>query len=388
MRVVITGAGLLCPAGLGPEVAFEAMLEGRVGMPGTLSDFEPGAYLGERGIRHFDRTALLLASAATAAIDASKLPEGAYEPEEIGIVVGETHGSIQSIADFDQEALREGPRYVNPQSFANTVINAPAGRLAIRLGVTGLNSTLSSGSASALDALAHSLATLSGSQIRAAICGAALGYSSEIELGFQRAGLLGDAAQAEAPFGAKRRGAVLGEGAAVVVLEHESAAETRGAPALAWIAGACTSFAPPEGSTAPHEGLVVAMRGALAQASLRAEDLSLISSGASGSVSGDAIELAAIRALLGEAAGAVPVNAPKSATRECLEASGAIGVVSATSSILSNRIPPVAGLANVDADAAGLDLVIGEARETTVDHVLVTARDEAGHCGAVVVSRA
>ena len=129
------------------------------------------------------------------------------------------------------------------------------------------------------------------------------------------------------------------------------------------------------------------MQGALARAGIEPGELSLVSSGASGSVAGDALETAAIRGLLGEATPRVPVTAPKSATRECLEASGAIGLVAAVGAIRAGRIPPVAGLSDVDPAAADLDLVVGAAREEPVDRVLVTARDDAGHCGAVVVAR-
>ncbi|MGI9592262.1 MAG: beta-ketoacyl synthase N-terminal-like domain-containing protein, partial [Myxococcota bacterium] len=251
MSIAITGTGLLCSAGLGPQPVFEAMLAGAPGLPGPIADFDPAPTLGSRGIRHFDRTALLLACAATAAIDASKLLEGDYAPEEIGIVVGETHGSIQAITDFDEEALREGPRYVNPQAFSNTVINAPAGRLAIRFGLTGANLTISTGEPSALDAVCNALALVASGQIRAAICGAALGYSSEIELGYRRAGSLGDAAQIEAPFSVKRRGPVLSEGAGVLVIEDASVAEARGVPPLARVAGAAAAFQPEQDAAQP-----------------------------------------------------------------------------------------------------------------------------------------
>ena len=329
MRIAVTGTALLCSAGLGAEPAFDAMLEGVPGPAGPIPGFDPGPYLGKRGIRHHDRTALVLASAATAAIDSSKLLEGHYAPDEIGIVVGATHGSIQSITDFDQEALREGPRFVNPQAFSNTVINAPAGRLAIRFGVTGLNTTLSSGSASALDAVAYAMALLQGGQIRAVLCASALGYSSEVELGYRRAGILGGAAHAEAPFSAKRRGAALGEGAAVLILERASAAAGRGAPPLAHIDGAVSAFGPASEVGASQAALVAAMRGALAQAGLSVGELSFVASAASGSVAGDAREAGALRELLGDDRRRVAVTAPKSATRECLEASGAIGLVAA-----------------------------------------------------------
>ncbi|MDJ0850695.1 MAG: beta-ketoacyl synthase N-terminal-like domain-containing protein [Myxococcota bacterium] len=393
MTVAITGVGLLCPAGLAPQPAFQAMLAGGPRPAAPTLDFDPSATLGARGIRHFDRTALLLACAATAAIDSSKLLEGAYAPEDIGIVVGETHGSIQSITDFDQEALREGPRYVNPQAFCNTVINAPAGRLAIRFGITGLNSTLSTGATSGLDAIGHAWALVQGGEIKAAICGAALGYSSEVELGYRRSGLLGDPSLAEAPFSVKRRGAVLGEGAALMVLEDADAAAERGVPALATLRGAGSAFEPRgagagDARPASNDGLLRAMRGALAQGGVGPEDLSLVSSGASGSVEGDALEAVALRELLGEASGRVAVTAPKSVCFESFEASGAIGLVAAVSAIQAGRIPPVAGLTEVDPCAEGLDLVLGSAREQRVDHVLVTSSEEAGHRAAVLVSRA
>jgi len=387
MRVAITGTGLLCAAGLGAQAAFEAMLAGEPGLGGPIADFDPGPYLGARGIRHFDRTALLLACATTGAIDASKLLEGDYAPEEIGIVIGETHGSVQSITEFDQEALREGPRYVNPQAFCNTVINAPAGRLAIRFGITGVNSTISTGSASALDAVGHALALLQTGQIRAAICGAALGYSSEIELGYRRAGILSDAAQAEAPFGAKRRGSVMGEGAAVLVLEDPEFARRRGVPSLARISGSASAFQPSGSDRSGGSGYATALRSAVAQAGITAGDLSLVLSGASGARAGDASEARALRSLLADATARVAVSAPKSVTRECFEASGAIAMVSAVAAIQAGRVPPIAGLSDVDVEAAELDLVIGAARDRRLEHVLVGAREEAGHCAAVVVSR-
>ena len=93
------------------------------------------------------------------------------------------------------------------------------------------------------------------------------------------------------------------------------------------------------------------------------------------------------REVLGGASTQVAVTAPKSSTRECFEASGAIGLVGAVGAIQASRIPPVAGLSEVDPCARDLDLVTGQARDQAVDHVLVSAHDEAGHCAAVLVSR-
>jgi len=224
VKAVITGVGVLSRVGIGADRTFDEMLNPEIprrasdGAFAVIPDFDPKVFLGERGIRHFDRTALLLASAARLAIDESGLGAETYPGDETGVVVGSTHGSIQAIAEFDREALEEGPRYINPQAFSNTVINAPASRLSILHGATGLNSTLASGSASALDAIAYGVAMLRAGRIALLVCGSALGQSPEIAEGYRRAGKLARDGEESPPFGSARHGPAPAEGAAVFVI--------------------------------------------------------------------------------------------------------------------------------------------------------------------------
>jgi len=376
MKVAITGVGVLSTLGIGASSVFENMLQGQVSADGEIPGFDATVFLGDKGLRHFDRTALVLASAARLAAQQSDLSTAGYAPEEIGVVVGSTHGSIQAITEFDQEAVREGPNYVNPQDFANTVISQPASRVSVIFNATGLNTTIATGGASALDALAYGLTMLRLGRVSTLLCGSALGRSSEIEGSYAKAGKLIISANGVGPFATGRKGAKLGEGGAVFVLENEERARKRGARPLAVVSGVGSFFG---GGSA---GLVRAMKEALRTAELTPGEISCVISYASGSLDGDGEEGQAI----GELFPGVPVTAPKSQTRDCLEASGAIHMAVSLLSIQTGKIPPIAKLENVDPAFSRLDLVCGKPREASIQHVLVNARDESGHNAAVIVS--
>jgi 3-oxoacyl-[acyl-carrier-protein] synthase II len=378
MKIVITGVGLLTTVGLGACPTFENMLLGQASPSGEIPAFNPTAFLGNRGIRHFDRTALLLASAAHLAVDQSGLESAGYRPDEIGVVIGSTHGSIQAIAEFDQEAVREGPNYVNPQDFANTVISQPASRLSVIFFATGLNTTIATGAASALDALAYGLTMLRLGRVGVLLCGCALGYSREIVEGYGKAGKLLLSKNGHGPFASGRKGATLAEGGAVFVLENEERARSRQAQPLAVVPGVGSAF-----SRGPA-GVVRAMKEAIRQANLSPDQISLVVSYASGSPGGDLEEGEAI----GQMFPGIPVTAPKSQTGDCLEASGAIHMAVALLSIQTGKIPPIARLESLDPAFSHLTLVTGKPKEASVRNVLVNARDESGHNASAVISEA
>ena len=126
-RIVVTGVGVISALGAGREAFWHSLATGTSGLrppslvaartrgdglAGEIAEFSPGPFIGTKGIRHFDRTALLLACAAKLALEDAGLrcdPANPTRDDRIGIVVGSTYGSIGSIAAFDTEALREGP---------------------------------------------------------------------------------------------------------------------------------------------------------------------------------------------------------------------------------------------------------------------------------------
>src|SRR3989338_7659956 len=165
-RFVLTGLGVLAPNGKGKEEYWQAIKEGLVGYkPVTLfetdkfkvniacevSDFDPTVYMGTKGLRTLDRATKLLVSAARLAIADSGFTITEENTDDVGVSCGTTLGSIKSISDFDMVILKEGPRYVNPALFPNTVINSPASQVNIWNNIKGFSTTLSTGFTSAID---------------------------------------------------------------------------------------------------------------------------------------------------------------------------------------------------------------------------------------------
>src|SRR5579884_1222032 len=150
-RIVITGAGVISSIGAGIDEFERAIYSGTSGVaPSELfgettttaevKKFAPQQWLGNRGIRVLDRSARLLSVAAYMALCGSGLlaPETSEGDPELGLVCGTMFGGLHSITSFDWSGLNDGPNYVNPMEFPNTVINSPAGQAAIRYKLRGI----------------------------------------------------------------------------------------------------------------------------------------------------------------------------------------------------------------------------------------------------------
>src|SRR5262245_12807620 len=134
-RVVVTSAGVISPIGAGIEMFEQALFNGHKGIRASsrfegrpvaeIPDFDSAQWLGNKGVRVLDRGARLLCVAAQMAL-------GETEGPEIGLVCGTMFGSMHSIVEFDWTGVTEGPSYVNPMQFPNTVINSASGQAAIR----------------------------------------------------------------------------------------------------------------------------------------------------------------------------------------------------------------------------------------------------------------
>ena len=185
-QIVITGIGIISSIGSDKESFWQNLINGVSGikpvtlfdvssfkskLAGEISDFDAKEYLGKKGIRHIDRTSLLTSSATKLAMADANLENNTCCGDDLGIVIGSTYGSIDSISAFDMEALKEGPSYVNPMAFPNTVLNAPASRASIFCNATGLNTTVSTGVTSGIDAIVYAADFLKMERIKAVLAG-------------------------------------------------------------------------------------------------------------------------------------------------------------------------------------------------------------------------
>src|SRR5712692_9146723 len=222
-RVFITGTGLISSLGDSSAQLHAALCAGRSGigairsfsakglnchLGAEIKSFQAEKYLGRMNLRPLDRTSRLAAGAARLSLDNSGWSEEMVKQEEVGLVLGTMFGSLHTISEFDRRILEAGPEYVSPMDFANTVINAAAGQAAIWHNLRGINSTISAGAASGLQAIGYGAELIRCGRLKALLAGGAEEFCFESFLGFCRAGMLcgssGGAGERPIPFDARR----------------------------------------------------------------------------------------------------------------------------------------------------------------------------------------
>jgi 3-oxoacyl-[acyl-carrier-protein] synthase II len=405
-KIVITGIGVLSPIGIGKDAFCEALFQGKTGFKtislfdtssfnvhsaGEISDFDPVSFLGKKGLRTLDRSTRLLSSAAKLAIEDAHLQIDEQNTNSIGVSIGTTFGSLHSISQFDREGLIEGPRFVNPSHFPNTVINSPASQVSIRFKIKGFNTTISTGFCASLDAVSYAADFIKLNRADVVLAGGVEELCEETFLGFYRLGCLSGSGGSEpicCPFDARRNGVILSEGAAVLILEDEDHALRRGANILATIHGYGNSFDPMAdmGFTHSGKGLFNAITLALQDASLSSGDIDYISASANSTKGLDRMETNIIKELFGESAHNIPVSSIKSMVGESFSASGALSLTAAVGAIQKGVIPPTVNYQEKDTEC-DLDYVPDEGRMKILNNVLIISSDPYGQNAAMVIGK-
>lgn len=361
--VVITGLGLVSALGDTPEECHRSLSDGcrgttqirgfdTAGLPvreAAEIDFDPTHYLQGRNLRPIDRTGRLVIAAAQLALENSGWDDEMRRSHEAGLVLGTMFGSVHTISCFDRRALEAGPQYVKPFDFANSVINAAAGQTAIWHGLRGINSTITGGTTASLQALAYATDLIRSGRSSAILAGGGEELCFESLLGFARAGLLADRAASSIPFSAGRKGLILGEGAALLMLEDASFARSRGARTMAEILGYGTAFDPSRGRDAGRaiDTLTRAIEQALEQAGCHPSDIACISTGANGNPAGDLREAQAIARIF-TGTSLPPITAVKGGLGECLGASAALQTLTLIEASRQRSLPGIAGFDRID----------------------------------------
>src|SRR5579864_2167084 len=406
-QVVITGTGIVSALGDSPSAVHAALCEGVSAIRpvagydsdgllkcwgAPIADFAEKKYFGPKNLRPLDRLSRLAAAAAKLALDDAGWTPELLRPCEAGMALGTMFGAAHTIGQFDRSALTKGPGGVSPLDFPNTVMNAAAGQSAIWHGLTGVNSTITTGITAGLHAIGYGTELIRSGRANVIVAGGAEEFSLESVYGFQRAGMLcgshGEAEPLPVPFHARRNGLAIGEGTAFVVLEERDFAEARGARILAVIRGHGTTQDASRGDDEKSSMAAIArsIRLALAEAEVAPDQIDCLSASASGSVWFDAREGCAAAQALGGAASRVPVTAIKSMLGETLGASGAMQLVDLVETMRQGVLPGIPHLSEVD---AGLPLRMAgpENREVDARIGLVNSVGHYGSCCSVVVAR-
>ena len=405
-RIVITGIGVLSPIAIGKDAYWDGLFQGKTGfrsitlfdassfhvsIAGEITEFDPLSFLGKKGLRDLDRSTRLICSAAKLAIDDSRIEITEHNTHSMGVSIGTTFGSLHSISQFDRSGLIDGPRFVNPSHFPNTVINSPASQVSIRFKIKGFNTTISTGFCASLDAFSYAADFIRLNRADVVFAGGVEELCEETFLGFHTLGCLSGSDGSTplcCPFDARRNGVILSEGAAVLVLEDEDHALNRGGAILARVLGYSNAFDPLADSNFSQkgQGLKNAIGFALQEASLGPDDIDYISACSNSTKGLDRMETKVIKEFFGTRAFQIPISSIKSMIGETFSASGALSLAAAVGVLQKGAVPPTINYHEKD-QGCDLDYVPNHARQKQIQNVLVTAADPYGQNSAVILGR-
>jgi beta-ketoacyl-acyl-carrier-protein synthase II len=407
-RIVVTGMGTVNPLGLSVSESWKNAIEGISGVgPITLfdssplnvhiaaevKDFNPDQYMDPKEARRRDRYEQLASAAAKEALAASGLQVTEANAGRIGVVVSSAIGGLKALQDAVITNYVDGPRKVSPFLIPMLMSNGASGLIAIDNGIKGPCFSVASACASGADGIGMAWMMLRAGMIDACITGGAeTTITSTGVAAFDRIGAMtrrnDDYASVPQPFDKNRDGLVMGEGAAVLVLERESEARRRGASILAELAG-YGSTADAYHVTAPHEageGGAAAMRQALETAGAGASEVGYINAHGTGTPLNDTSETRAVKNALGESAYRVPISSTKSMTGHMMGATGALEAIFCVQAVREGILPPTIHYETPDPEC-DLDYVPNQAREKKVSLALSNAFGFGGH-NAVLAIRA
>ncbi|MDD5295376.1 MAG: beta-ketoacyl-[acyl-carrier-protein] synthase family protein [Rhodocyclaceae bacterium] len=399
-RVVVTGMGVCSPLGHTIEDFSRALFAGRsavhllecragegsLTVPAATVSLRPEDHFSKLELTTLDRFSQMALLAAREAM-AGFSPEGLRE--RMGVYVGSGMGGAGHIEGIYQDLFLKGARRVRPVSVVNIMNNAAAAHLAIRYGLLGANATFSNACASSANGIGEALRAIRHGYLDAALAG---GTEALLVYGAVHAwhalGVLAKPAPEVAascrPFSADRSGLVLGEGAAMLLLEAEDAALRRGAPILGELVGYGVSCDASHLTKPDAAGQVRAMKQALADAGLAPGDIGHINAHATATLAGDVVETAAIREVFGQAA--PPVSATKAMHGHLLGAAGALECVAAILALREQRLPPTINLDLPD-PLCDLDYVPGACREARFDYALSNSFAFGGSNASLILGR-
>jgi beta-ketoacyl-acyl-carrier-protein synthase II len=407
-RIVITGMGTVNPLGLNVAESWRNVVNGVSGVaPMTLFDhsnlqvhiacevkgFQPENYMDSKEARRRDRFEQLATAAADAAIKDAGLKVTEANASHIGIVISSAIGGLKSIADAVLTNDKEGPRKVNPFLIPMLMSNGAAGLVAIDHGIKGPGFSVASACASGADGIGMAFMMLKSGMIDMALAGASESTVTSVGVAaFDRVGAMSrqnaDYSMTPSPFDKNRDGLVMGEGAAILVLESESHAKARGATIYAELAG-YGSTADAYHITAPHEkgeGGAAAIRQAIASAQANLEDVGYINAHGTATQLNDLSETKAVKGAFGQLAYKIPISSTKSMTGHMMGATGALEAVFCVMAIRDGVLPPTIHYKTPDPEC-DLDVIPNQAREKKIDLAISNAFGFGGHNAVLAIRR-
>jgi 3-oxoacyl-[acyl-carrier-protein] synthase II len=407
-RVVITGMGAVTSFGVSVDNYWDGLIDGRSGIGpitlfdaaafdvrfgGEVPDFDAAAYLDPKLVKRLDRYAQFALVATNEAARQSGIVENGFDPERAAVIFGSGIGGMNELEQQFDRLRSKGPGRVSAFTIPKLMVNAASGNISIVYGLRGNSIAVSSACASATHAMGEAMFTIRRGEADVVFTGGSEAAMTQLAVAafasMKALSTRNDEPQkASRPFDRDRDGFVLAEGGGALIFEEFEHARRRNAPMLAEVLGFAAS------SDADHitqpsengEGAAGAMRRALEDARINAEDVDYINAHGTSTPLGDVAETKAIRKVFGPAAGKLVVSSTKSAVGHSLGASGGLELIASVKAILHATIPPTINLDN-PGEGCDLDYCPKTARDRRIKVALSNSFGFGGHNACIVVRR-
>jgi len=396
---------MVSPLGLDRDTTWKNLLKGVSGVDqittfdtegfattiaAEVNGFEPEAYVGRKLARRMDRFVQLAAAATFEAVEHAGVKVDPANGHRVSVMIASGIGGIITLSREQEVLLERGPSRVNPFLIPMMLPDMASGQVSMLFGAKGPNYSTVSACSSAADTLGQAYEAVRRGDVDMVLAGGAEAAICPIGIaGFNSCQALSkrndEPQKASRPFDAQRDGFVLGEGAAVLVLESMETAEDRGATPLAEMTGyGSTADAYHITQPAPEgEGAARAMQAALDRAQLLPEEIDYVNAHGTSTPLNDKFETMAMKTVFGEEAYKIPVSSTKSMTGHLLGACGAIEAAFTVMAISKWAIPPTTNLEFPDPDC-DLDYTPHVPRRGRVRHAMSNSFGFGGHNASLI----
>lgn len=416
-RVVVTGLGMVTPLGCGVEPTWRRLLAAESGVKaierfevaditsriagqiprgdGSNGTFNPDQWMEPKEQRKVDDFILYAMCAAKLALDDADWHPREYDDQIVsGVMIGSGIGGVEGIAETALVLRDRGPRRVSPFFIPGRIINLASGYVSIAHGLKGPNHAVVTACSTGAHAIGDAGRLIALGDADVMVAGGTESPVNRISVaGFAACRALSTGfndtpERASRPYDRDRDGFVLGEGSGTVVLEEYEHARRRGARIYAELTGYGLS-GDAHHITAPAEdgdGALRCMRAALRRAGISPEQIDYINAHGTSTPLGDEIELKAVEALVGNAAGRISMSSTKSSIGHLLGAAGAVEAIFCILAMRDQVVPPTINLDNPSV-ATAIDLVPHQARKRPVNVALSNSFGFGGTNASLVFSR-
>jgi 3-oxoacyl-[acyl-carrier-protein] synthase II len=408
IRVVVTGLGAISPIGFSAKENWESLMSGRSGIrpitlfdasaypsriAGEITTYKPESYFPGKELKKIDRFIQFALIAGEEALKQSGLEIAAEKAERLGACVGVGLGGLGEIQAQHKDLLDRGPRRISPFFIPQVIGNLAAGQLSIKYGLKGPNTCITTACSSSAHAVGESFRLLQRGDVDVMLAGGAEAVICELGVGgFCAMRALSqrneEPARASRPFDRDRDGFVMGEGAAVLVLEELEHAKKRGATILAEITGyGLNSDAYHMTQPSPDgEGAARCMRLALNDAKINPEQIGYVNAHGTSTPIGDIQETIAVKTVFGDSARNLAVSSTKSLTGHLLGAAGAIEAMYCVQALQNQVAPPTINLENPSPEC-DLNYVPNEPQPRKMEYALSNSFGFGGTNGSLIFRR-